>query len=86
MRVVGEDAKTSVAPGCTVGSAVVDSGVTRLAVGGGVFVLAGIDAVTPISLAAVGCSGTVGEHAVNTDKAITYRNRHRTVVLVLTMS
>ena len=85
MRVVGEDAKTSVAPGCTGGLAVVDSGVTRLAVGG-VFVLAGIDAATPISLVAVGRSGTGGEHAVNTVKVITNRNRHRTLVLVLPMS
>jgi hypothetical protein len=85
MLVFVEDAKTSVAPGGTGDSAVVDSGVTPLAVGG-VFVLAGIDGVTPTSLISVGRSGTVGEHAVNRIKIMKNRNRHRTLVLVLRKS
>jgi hypothetical protein len=86
MRVVGNDTKASVVVGCSGDSRAVDSGIAPGVAGGSVFVLAGIDAVAPISMAGVGRNGAVGEHAVNAIKMMTYRNRHRTVLLALAMS
>ena len=54
------------------------------AAGGGVWVRAGIDAVTLISLA-VGGKGSAGEHAARTIKANAYHSGHRTVSLALTL-
>jgi hypothetical protein len=83
MRIAGDDTRVPVASGCSGDEAGVEREAAVCIAGGDAFVLAGVAVVAPISTAIVGCSGTVGEHAVKMIAIIAHHNKHRTKASIL---